>query len=111
MFLKPTRGNRGIGILIARRLDEGYELMRHEHGPPIVETCSTMPALVEAVLGWRPPAQWQLRLRGRRDVARRAAHAPLDDLYLTAPGVAQPFRSCKQAARSAARADFRAPRQ
>ena len=58
-------------------------------------------ALLQHVLHWRPCAGWTLLLRQRRG-SSRSVHAPLDDLYLTAPGVPQPFRSCKQAVRWAA---------
>lgn len=60
-------------------------------------------AVLEAVLGWRPPRGWVVQLTMRRVVTER--HAPRDDLLLMAPGVEQPFRSCKQALRAAAGAE------
>ena len=57
-------------------------------------------AVLEAVLTWRPPSKWVVQLTMRRVVSER--HAPRDDLLLMAPGVEQPFRSCKQALRAVA---------
>ena len=60
---------------------------------------TTGDALLESVLGWRPPTGWTLRLVERCNNSRSRVQAPLDDLYLCAPGVDQPFRSCRQALR------------
>jgi hypothetical protein len=61
--------------------------------------------LLMNVMGWCPPAGWTLLLRERIGTSRCANAAPLDDMYLYQPGVAQPFRSFKQAMRSEARKD------
>ena len=62
-------------------------------------------AVLEAVLGWRGPSGWRVQLTMRREETMGKGQFLRDDLLLTAPGVAQPFRSFKQAMRSEARKD------
>lgn len=59
-------------------------------------------AVLEAVLGWRVASGWQVQLMMRREETMGKGQFLRDDLLLTAPGVAQPFRSYKQAMRSKA---------
>ena len=55
-------------------------------------------SIVEAVMGCKMMAGWTLVVRLRRNESRNRL-APLDDLLITVPGIAQPFRSCRQVMR------------
>ena len=56
--------------------------------------------IVRRVLGWTPEPAWKVKLVPRRNLSAGGGQAPLDDLYIHVPGVAQPFRSIRQLLRS-----------
>ena len=60
-------------------------------------------ALLQSVLGWTLRHSWRLVLKPRCNASASSGQAPLDDLYIFAPGCRQPFRSVRQVERSIGR--------
>ena len=57
-------------------------------------------AIISSVLGTAPQRGWRIQLRLRRNATVSDGQAPLDDIWIYAPGQAQPFRSLRQLQRS-----------
>ena len=57
-------------------------------------------AIIASVLGTAPKRGWRIQLRLRPNATVSDGQAPLDDLWIYAPGQAQPFRSLRQLQRS-----------